>query len=163
MGSLGVFRDEFYNAIHVLPAAQGVAGPTATGVIPAAALAGALDCGVTIGGTSQTYTTDTAVNIIAQINNAINTAYKANVGGFASSLAGSPALSGIPNFFNVTWYVTIALGLVTTGATLAGGTGVTLAAIGTLSATALGAGAGTVARYVVSVTGPTTLTMTRVC
>jgi hypothetical protein len=160
MAFKGVFSDDFYNAIHILPAAQAAAGPTATGVISATVLAGALDCGVTLGGTSQTFTTDSAVNILATLQNAVATAYKANLAGFAAQV--NPPTAGLPNLFNVTWVVTYALGTVTTGATLAAGTGVTLATTGTLSATALGAGAGTVARYVVSVTGPATLTMTRI-
>lgn len=162
MGNLGVFRDEFYNAVHVLTMAQAVAGPTATGVIPAAALAGAASCWLTLGGTSQTFTTDTAANIIAQLNSAVQAAYKANVGGFASSLGGTPATSGIPNLFNMSWIVTFAGTGITTGATLAQGTGVTLAALGTLSATALAAGAGAESNYVVTVTGPASITMTRV-
>jgi hypothetical protein len=159
MATLGVFRDEYYNAIHILPAAQSGAGPTATGVVPAALLAGALDCALSLGGTTQTFTTDTAVNIIAQLSNAINTAYKANVGGFASSLAGSPPVA-IPNLFNMSWVVDFNLGNVTTSAIFAGGTGVTMAALAGLTQTAVVAV--NTARYVVTVTSPTTLTFTRV-
>lgn len=161
MSNLGVFRDDFYNAIHTLPAAQGTSGPTATGVIVASILAGALACYTSVGGTSQTYTTDTAVNIIAQLQTAVAAAVKANVGGFASALGGTPPL-GVPNLFNVTWEVNINLTGVTTGATLAAGTGVTLNALtGVGSATAL-TPAMVNARYVVTVTSATTVTMTRV-
>ncbi len=161
MSNLGVFRDTFYNAIHALAGAQAVAGPTATGVIPATALAGAVECDITLGGTSQTFTTDTAVNIIAQLLTAVAAAQKANVGGFAAALGDTPPL-GVPNLFNLSWTVSFAGGTVTTGATLAGGTGVTLVTIGGLTATAITAGAGTVTRYVVTVTSATTISMTRV-
>jgi hypothetical protein len=161
MSNLGVFRDEFYNAIHVLAAAQGVTGPTATGVIPAAALAGACECDVSLGGTSQTFTTDTAVNILAQLQNAVAAAVKANVGGFAASLGANPAIT-FPNLFNVSWTVTFAGGGITTGATLAAGTGVTLSNLTGQSATVLAVGVGSVSRYVVTVTSATTITMTRV-
>lgn len=161
MGNLGVFRDEFYNAIHILPEAQAISGPVATGVIPATTLAGACECDTSVGGTSQTYTTDTAANIIAQLSNAVNAAYKANVGGFASSLGAQPAVSGIPNLFNVSWIVNINTTGVTTGATLAAGTGVTLAALTGVAAAATLGTAGN-ARYVVTVTSAQTVTMTRV-
>ncbi|MGH6878559.1 MAG: hypothetical protein ACREHV_14450 [Rhizomicrobium sp.] len=159
MSFLGAFRDDFYNAIAALPAAQTVAGPTATGVIPATALAGAADCFLTLGGTSQTFTTDTAVNIIAQLQTAVATAQKANRGGFASSLSGTPPL-GVPNLFNVSWVITIAGTGITTGATLAAGAGVTLAQTGGLSSTALASASGQ-SNYVVTVTSAATITMTR--
>jgi hypothetical protein len=159
MATLGVFRDEYYNAIHVLPAAQSGAGPTATGVVSATLLAGALDCVLSLGGTTQTFTTDSAVNIIAQLSNAINTAYKANIGGFASSLAGNPPVA-IPNLFNMSWVVDFNLANVTTSAIFAGGAGVTMAALAGLTQTALVAV--NTARYVVTVTGPANVTFTRV-
>ena len=170
MANLGVFRDEFYNAIHVLAESQGVAGPTTTGTLTAAMLAGACECMVSVGNgaaTSQTYTTDTAVNIIAQLSAAVNTAYKANVGGFASSLGAQPALSGIPNLFNVTWTVDIVNQGTTAASVLAGGTGVTLATLDAgLTATSIPAAAAAntpyVTRYVVSVTSAQTVTFTRV-
>lgn len=161
MTALGVFRDDFYNAIHALPASQAVAGPTATGAIPATALAGAVENCLTLGGTSQTFTTDTAVNIIAQLQTAVAAAIKANVGGFVAAVSAPPL--GVPNLFNVSFTVSISGTGITTGATLAGGTGVTLAAIGgTLSASSLAAGAGTLSRYVVTVTSANTVTFTRV-
>lgn len=160
MTNLGVFRDDFYNAIYALGACQANSGPTATGVLGATLLAGAQECYTSVGGTSQTYTTDTAVNIIAQLQTAVAAAVKANVGGLASALGGQPPL-GVPNLFNTSWYVNINTNGVTTGATLAAGTGVTLAALtGAPSATALGTGGN--ALYVVTVTSATTITMTRV-
>jgi hypothetical protein len=161
MGNLGVFRDDFYNAVFALTAAQAIAGPVATGVIPAATLAGATECYTSVGGTSQTYTTDTAVNIIAQIQQAVAAAQKANVGGFASALGGTPPL-GVPNLFNVSWYININVVGVTTGATLAAGTGVTITTMtGVGSATALTPAMVNVG-YVATITSATTVTLTRV-
>lgn len=160
MANLGVFRDDFYNAIHALPAVQAIAAAiTATAVVPAVDLAGALECVVAVGGTSQTYTTDSAVNILAQLQTAVAAAAKANVGGFASALGAIPP-TGVPNLFNVSWVVTFNTAGVTTGATLAAGAGVTLAAIGGLSSTALGTGGQ--ARYAVTVTSAQTVTLTRI-
>jgi hypothetical protein len=160
MTNLGVFRDEFYNAIHALTEAQAATGPTATGVVPASQLAGAAECFVSLSGTSQTFTTDTAANIIAQLQTAVATAQKANVGGFASALGSTPPL-GVPNLFNMSWVINFSGAGIVTGGTLAGGTGVTLAAIGaTLSSSALAAGA--VSVYVATVTGPASITLTRV-
>lgn len=158
MTALGVFRDDFYNAIHTLPAVQFTAAEiTATGTIPAVDLAGALECVLQVGGTSQTYTTDTAVNIIAQLQTAVAAAVKANVGGFVASLSAPPL--GVPNLFNVTWVITFN-SVATTGATLAPGAGVTLAAMGTLSSTALGTSGQ--ARYAAQVTSAYTVTLTRI-
>jgi hypothetical protein len=168
MTNLGVFRDEFYNAIHILPAAQSVNGPTATATLTAAQLVGALEVDIAVGNgaaAGQTYTTDTAVNIIAQLSTAIQTAYKANVGGFASALGGQPPFA-IPNLFNLSWTVTIENQGTTAASTLAGGTGVTIAAVNagmTAGNIALGAPNAPVAtRYVVTVTGPASVTFTRV-
>jgi len=161
MTNLGVFRDDFYNAVYALGACQAISGPTATGVLSASLLAGSQECYTSVGGTSQTYTTDSAANIIAQLNTAVQAAYKANVGGFASALGATPAVSGIPNLFNFSWYININTNGVTTGATLAAGAGVTLAALtGAPSATALGTGGNAI--YIATVTGPTSITLTRV-
>ena len=170
MANLGVFRDDFYNAIHVLPASQGTAGPTTTGTLLAAAIAGAVENMISVGNGSssaQTYTTDTAANIIAQLNNAVNAAYKANVGGFASSLGAQPAVSGMPNFFNVSFTVSISNQGTTAASTLAAGTGVTLASLDAgLTTTSIPAAAAantpSVTRYVVTITSAQTVTFTRV-
>lgn len=159
MSNQGVFRDEFYNAVNVLTEFQGNTGPITTGVLVAAFLAGAAENYVSVGGTSQTYTTDSAANIIATLQTAVAAAIKANVGGFASALGGTPP-AGLPNLFNVSWLININTAAVTTGATLAGGAGVTLSNIGTLSPTALGAAG--VATYIAQVTGPASITLTRV-
>lgn len=161
MAAQGVFRDTFYNAMNVLTEAQANTGPSATGVIAATLLAGACECNLSLGGTSQTFTTDTAVNIIAQLQTAVAAAIKANVGGFAAALSDQPP-QGVPNLFNASWIINISGTGITTGATLAGGAGVTLSNIGTLSPSALAVGAGTVSTYVAQVTGPASITLTRV-
>jgi hypothetical protein len=170
MSNLGVFRDSFYNAIHALPASQSVNGPTATATLVAAQLVGALEVDVAVGNgaaAAQTYTTDTAVNIIARLQNAVAVAQAANVGGFAAALGDTPPL-GVPNLFNLSWTVTISNQGTTAASTLAGGTGVTVAS----SNAGLTSGAGNLAlgapnapgitRFVVTVTSATTVTFTRV-
>lgn len=168
MTNLGVFRDEFYNAIHVLPASQAVNGPTATATLTAAQLTGAAEVDIAVGNgaaAAQTYTTDTAANIIAALQTAVATAAKANVGGFASALGGIPPL-GVPNLFNLSWTVSIYNQGTTAASALAAGTGVTIAAQNagmTATAIALGApNAPVVTRYVVTVTGAASVTFTRV-
>lgn len=160
MANLGVFRDEFYNAISVLTHSQSTQqSAAASGVIPAAALAGAEDCYVVAsGGAAVTETTDTAINIITALNNAVNVALKANVGGFAASLGSLPPQGGIPNLFNMSW--TVVLNNQNTGTiTFAGGVGVTVVTTGITTATIATLTSGT---YVVTVTSPTTVTFTRV-
>jgi hypothetical protein len=160
MTNLGVFRDDFYNAIHALPAVQASIGPSATGVIPASQLASAIENIVQVTGTSQTFTTDTAVNIIARLQTAVAAAIAANAGGFASALGGQPPL-GVPNLFNVSFVITINAMSASTGATLAFGTGVSQGtALSGLSNTGLSLTAPN--RYVVQITSATTITMTRV-
>ena len=167
MAFKGVFSDDFYNAIHVLPASLAVAGPTATGTLTGAQLTGALEVDLLVGNgasSAQTYTTDTAVNIIAALNNALATAYKQGLGAFAASV--NPPTAGLPNLFNLSWTVTIENQGTTAASALAAGTGVTIAAANagmTATAIALGAPNAPVAtRYVVTVTSPTTVTFTRV-
>jgi len=160
MANLGVFRDSFYNAIHALTEAQAGAGLAATGTIPAAQLAGAADCFVALSGTSQTFTTDTAVNIIAQLQNAVAVAQKANAGGFASALGDTPPL-GVPNLFNLSWIVTFNTSGIATGGTLAFGAGVT--STGSIAGLAPGTlNVGGVTVYVVTVTSATTVNFARV-
>jgi hypothetical protein len=170
MTNLGVFRDDFYNAVNVLPESQAVNGPTATGIITALQLTGAQEVLIAVGngaGAAQTYTTDTAVNIIAALQNAVQTAYKANVGGFAASLGAVPAF-GVPNLFNVAWTVSISNQGTTAASTLAGGAGVTIAGVNagfTSGAGNLALGAPNtpnVTRWVVTVTSAQTVTFTRV-
>jgi hypothetical protein len=161
MTNYGVFRDDFYNAACVLTeAAADTVAFSASGTLPAANIAGARDNFIVVTGTSQTFTTDTAANIIAAIQAAIQTAYKANVGGFASSLGGQPPMGPTqwPNFFNFSWMLDVNISGATTGATIAAGSGVTLAG---LTSSAIAPTAANV-RYVCQVTGPASITMTRV-
>jgi hypothetical protein len=167
MAFKGVFTDDFYNAIHVLPASIAVNGPTATATLTGAQLTGALEVDIAVGngaGAAQTYTTDTAVNIIAALNNALATAYKAGLGAFAASV--NPPTAGLPNLFNLTWTVSFSNQGTTAASALAAGAGVTIAAQNagmTATAIALGApNAPVLTRYVVTVTSPTTVTFTRV-
>jgi hypothetical protein len=167
MAFKGVFSDDFYNAIHVLPASIAVNGPTATAVLSGVQLTGALEVDLAVGNgaaAAQTYTTDTAVNIIAALNNALATAYKQGLGAFAASV--NPPTAGLPNLFNLTWTVTIENQGTTAASALAAGTGVTINAVNagmTATAIALGAPNTPVAtRYVVTVNSPTTVTFTRV-
>lgn len=157
MAFLGVFRDDFYNAIHVLTKAQGVTGLAATGTLTAAMLVGAQVCYTSAAGTSQTFTTDTAVNIIAALQNAAATAYKAQLLSFG---AGVNPPQTMPNLFNLSWIVELNCSGVVTGGTLAYGTGVTNSQISGLSGTALPVGG--VAKFVVTVTSPTTVNLQRV-
>jgi hypothetical protein len=149
MTALGVFRDDYYNAVSVLPQTQYTATAQASGTLASTAIAGAGDCIVLSSGATA-LTTDTALNIIAQVQNAVATAYKQGLGSFA---AGVNPPTGVPNLFNVTWTLTI----VNTNAgtlTLTAGTGVTI----TGTATVL---AGAEVQYLVTVTSPTTVTIQR--
>jgi len=167
MAFKGVFSDDFYNAIHVLPASIAVNGPTTTAVLSGPQLVGALEVDIAVGnGTAgaQTYTTDTAVNIIAALNAALATAYKAQLTSFGAGV--NPPTAGLPNLFNMSWTVTFSNQGTTAANTLAAGTGVTIAAQNagmTGTTIALGAAnAPVMTRYVVTVTSPTTVTFTRV-
>ena len=63
MTAIGVFRDDFYNAISVLPNSEFAAFTTATGTVPASALAGAGDCYVVASGqVTATMTFDSAAD-----------------------------------------------------------------------------------------------------
>ena len=167
MAFKGVFSDDFYNSIHVLPASQSVNGPTVSGTLTGAQLTGALEVSIAVGNgasSAQAYTTDTAVNIIAALNNAVAAAYKSQLFSFGAGV--NPPTAGLPNLFNLSWTVTFENQGTTAASTLAGGTGVTIAAVNagmTANNLALGAPNAPVAtRYVVTVTSPTTVTFTRV-
>jgi hypothetical protein len=167
MAFKGVFSDDFYNAIHILPASIAVNGPVATGTLQATQLVGALEVDLAVGNgaaTAQTYTTDSAVNIIAALNNAVATAYKQGLGAFAAAV--NPPTAGLPNLFNLSWTLTISNQGTTANSVFAAGAGVALASQNagmTASQIALGApNAPVVTRYVVTVNSPTTVTFTRV-
>jgi hypothetical protein len=151
MAFLGAFRDDFYNAVSALAQTQVVATTAGTSTVPASSIAGAGDCYLDVsGGAGVTYTTDSAINIIAQIQNAVATAYKQGLGSFA---AGVNPPSGVPNLFNTSWTLTI--NNQNSGSiTVTAGTGVTL----------IGTNAGTIVTvtsrvYVLTITSPTTVTM----
>lgn len=158
---LGVFRDDYYNALAVLPQSQFVAvsGALSATLLPAVDLCGATDCYIVESGqtSAQTATTDTAANIIASLQTAIQTAVKNASFGYQSVV---PAI-GIPNLFNAAWTLTINNQNLTAGTlTLTAGTGVTLATAGTTSATVVTFS--TTAIYVGQITGPAAVTFTRV-
>jgi hypothetical protein len=167
MAFKGVFSDDYYNAIHVLPAALSVAGPIATGTLTGAQLTGALEVSIAVGNgaaSAQTYTTDTAVNIIAALNNAVAAAYKAQLNSFGAGV--NPPTTGLPNLFNLSWTVSFSNQGTTAASALAQGAGVTITGANAgITGTVLALGAPNVpvlTRYVVTVTSPTTVTFTRV-
>ena len=150
MTALGVFRDDFYNAVSALAQSQYTATTQLTGtVLTAQAMAGAGDCYVGFSGTAGTaITTDSAINIIAQVQNAVATAYKQGLGSFAAGVNPPP---GVPNLFNMSWTLTINnqnSGTIT----LTGGTGVTI--LGTATTVTVSTRV-----FVVTITSPTTVTI----
>lgn len=148
MTYLGAFRDDLYNAVNVLTNAQLTATTQASGTLLATALAGAVENYITSSGATA-LTTDTAANIVAQLQQAVAVAYKNSLSGFG---AGVQPPSGVPNLFNLTFFVSIA----NTNAgtlTLSAGTGVTL----TGTATVVTAAQRT---WLVTVTSPTTVNFT---
>jgi hypothetical protein len=150
MTALGVFRDDFYNAVSALAQSQSNATVLASGsTLPASLLAGAGDVYLnTSGGAVVAFTTDSAINIIAQVQNAVATAYKQGLGSFAAGVNPPP---GVPNLFNTTWTLTINnqnSGIVT----LTGGTGVTIGGTATIATV-------TSRVYVVTINSPTTVTI----
>lgn len=156
MAFQGVFRDDFYNSISALAQSQITATAQASGAVLAASnLAGAGDTYLSASGsaTAVAYTTDTAVNIIAWLQSAVAAAYKAALAGFG---AGVLPANGVPNLFNLTYTLTIinfnsASGVIT----LTGGLGVTISGTNTIAV-------GASRTYVVTITSPTTLTITNV-
>jgi hypothetical protein len=148
MTALGVFRDDFYNAVSALAQTQFTATAQGNGtVLTAQAIGGAGDCIVLTSGATA-LTTDSAINIIAQIQIAVATAYKQGLGSFAAGVNPPP---GVPNLFNTTWTLTI----VNTNAgllTLTAGAGVTLSGTTTVPLTSL-------RQYLVTITSPTTVTL----
>jgi hypothetical protein len=151
MTALGVFRDDYYNAISVLPHTQYTATAQASGTLAASAISGAGECHVVSSGATA-LTIDTAINIIANIQIAVANAYKQGLGGFAAGVNPPP---GVPNLFNVVYTLVI----VNTNAgtltlTAAAGSGVTL----TGTATVL---AGAEVTYQVTINSPTTVTIQR--
>jgi hypothetical protein len=152
MTFLGVFRDDFYNAISVLPQSQYNATTQNGGVLAAAILAGAGDCYVNLSGQAgaQALTTDSAVNIIAAIQAAVAVAYKQGLGAFSAGVNPPP---GVPNLFNLTWTLTMNNFNSASGAiTLTGGTGVTITGTNTIAIN-------TTRLFTVVITSPTTVAL----
>jgi len=152
MTFLGVFRDDFYNAVSVLPQAQLVSSTQNGGTISATLIAGAGDCYASFSGNAvaQALTTDTAVNIIAQIQQSVATAYKAGLGAFAAGVNPPP---GVPNLFNMVYTLTILNFNTASGViTLTGGTGVTITGTNTIAT-------GSERAFIVTITSPTTVTI----
>jgi hypothetical protein len=167
MTTLGVFRDDFYNSMAILAEAQfNAANIVTAAIIPGSSIAGADTVYLTESGvaTAVALTTDSAINIIAALQNAVAVAVKtsqANGGGFATGLGLPNSASQFPNLFNISWNFVIVNQNTTAGAiTLTAGAGVTLATNGTASSTVVAIA--TTAIYVVQVTSPTTVLMTRV-
>jgi hypothetical protein len=149
MTALGVFRDDFYNAVSALAQSQFTSTAQGNGtVLTAQAMSGAGDCYVT-STTATALTTDSAINIIAQVQIAVATAYKQGLGSFAAGVNPPP---GVPNLFNTSWTLTI--NNQAAGLTLTAGVGVTF--VGTNAATIATV---TSRVYVLTVTSPTTVTM----
>src|SRR5271165_3766952 len=89
MAFLGVFRDDFYNGMSVLPQSQLTAITQLTATILAASIiAGSGDVYIASSGnaTAVAFTTDTAVNIVAWLQNAVAAAYKAALAGFGAGV-----------------------------------------------------------------------------
>lgn len=156
MAFQGVFRDDFYNSVSVLPQSQYAATTQLTAtVLAASAIAGAGDTYLASSGnaTALAFTTDSAVNIIAWLQNAVAAAYKASLAGFG---AGVQPPTGVPNLFNLTYTLTIVNNNTASGAiTLTGGTGVTITGTNTLAVASS-------RTFVVIVTSPTTVTIQNV-
>jgi hypothetical protein len=151
MTTLGVFRDDFYNAMAVLAQNQYTTFATAGSLtLTAAQLAGAQEVYInsTADGGAVTYTTDTAANIIARLQVAVLAQLQAS-----GNLQNNPGVSpGIPNIYNVSYFLSI----INNGAgtiTLAAGSGVTLGT-GTNSVSAA-----TNRGYLVTITGPNSVTI----
>lgn len=152
MTALGVFRDDYYNAISVLPQSQLATSTQNGGVISATLLAGAGDCYASFSGNAgaQALTTDSAINIVAQIQQAVATAYKQGLAAFAAGVNPPP---GVPNLFNMVYTLTMLNFNNTAGAiTLTGGAGVTITGTNTLAIN-------TERTFIVTINSPTTVTM----
>jgi len=152
MSTLGVFRDDFYNSRAILSGSQYNTTAQAAGVLAASSMAGADYCYV-LNTVATALTTDTAVNIIAALQNAVATAVKtsqANGGGFATGLGVPNSASQFPNLFNLSW--TLVIQNTGAGLTLSAGAGVTLTGAATVTTV-------TQRAWIVTITSPTTVTM----
>ena len=156
MGHIGAFRDDYYNAIGVLPQTDYNATTQNGGVIAGTLLAGGGDVYVNFSGqtTAQALTTDTAANIVASLQTAVAAYYKQQLAGLSAGVNVPPP--GVPNLFNLTYTLTIINNNTASGAiTLTGGTGVTITGTNTVAV-----GASRI--YVVTVTSPTSVVLQNV-
>lgn len=137
MTTLGVFRDDYYNISCALPMLKFTSTSQASGTIAASALAGATECYVSQSGATA-LTTDTAVNIIAQILATIQ----------QSAAGAQPTVSQLQNFTYTVYIRNTNAGTLTISA----GTGVTITGTATLATTVE-------RQFQVTVTSPTTITL----
>lgn len=146
MTTLGVFRDDFYNAINVLTNSQFKSISQASGVLAASALTGATECYISQSGATA-LTTDSAVNIVAALQSCLQAQLAAL--SLGSSTANYP--NGVPNLVNLTYLLFIRN---TNGGTLTltAGAGVTITGVATLATTVE-------RQYQVTITSPTTVTL----
>lgn len=166
MTQLGNFRDDYYNASGVLTNSKVTSITTALAatVLTAAQISGAQDQYLNISGqtTAQTATTDTAANIVTNLQNAVAAA-QASPATFpliGSGAQGNPP-PGIPNLFNFTYTLSIVNANLTAGTlTLTGGAGVTFTGSNVV-VFGTSATAPTTAIFVVTVTSPTSVNFSR--
>ena len=140
MTNLGVFRDDVYNPIAILPGAQYKTTTQNAGTLAATLFVGAQENYVAASGntTAQAITTDTAANIIA----AAASALQSKATGFQPNAN---------NLLNLVFVVTIINNNTSSGAiTLTGGTGVTITGTNTIAIT-------TSRQFLVTITGSTTV------
>jgi hypothetical protein len=145
MTALGAFRDDVYNAVNVLTNAQVIQTAQASGVLLATALSSAVENYI-VSTVATALTTDTAANIVANLQQAVAVAYKAQLQSFGAGV--NPPI-GVPNLFNMSFFVQIANTAATL--TLSPGTGVTLVGVATILS-------GATRGWSVTVTSPTTVT-----
>lgn len=154
MTTLGVFRDDYYNPASILPVAVNNASTQNGGTITAANMTGAQDVYTSFSGqtSAQSLTTDTAANIIAAIQSSLQTT--AQNAFPPPSVVGYSYVWTVVNNNTSSGAITLTAGSGVTGTTTAGG-----AAFNT--AIAVTGSAGCVAEFLVKVTSPTTVSITR--
>jgi len=136
MTTLGVFRDDVYNITGTLPMVKYTSDALASGTLTASRITGATEVYYK-NSAATALTTDTAVNIIAAIASAVQTA--------APLLQPTNAsLQGV----NYVLYIWTTAG----GLTITAGTGVTITGTATVAT-------GVERQYLVTVTSPTTVTL----
>lgn len=145
MTTLGIFRDDVYNPIGILPGAGYKTTTQNAGTLAATLFTGAQENYVAASGqtTAQAITTDTAANIIASVASAL----QSKATGFQPNAT---------NLVNLAFLITIINNNTSSGAiTLTGGTGVTITGTNTIAIT--------VSRtYLVTITGTNTVTLQNV-